>query len=650
MSKLTYVFIRNNKDITIATRLIRNESLKLETLIFVLWNKSFEPYFGKIKAKCILINDYSKKIDFNPVRKQLLELIKSFPHLHLYDSKSLIEILEYDGCSLWWFIRQGLYEHFMIVMREVLIIQKLVRDQKVQNILILNHDKEFAAIVKEAIRNTKTSLSFTNSDSFSLKEVFRKKINLITNNFPRLIRVFQGFMRSFGIEIKTGKKNILLFTQSHLWTTIASDVQGDANSYTVLREMIKSEEYNVISLDIAINSSAAWKGIKFKKKPFMPYDYFIFNSFFDLSIRRKLSSIKLKLRKEWKKIEESSALRKFLICNNVNLFSIFKPKLKSYFLSEVDSFIGAARNIEIAKKIIRKYCIDGIITIDENGTSRFLVFGAKLSNIPSLALQHGLIHPMHISYSYSKDDLYGKGKELECYLADKTAVYGRKFKELLIDNGKYRPERIAVTGQPRTDILFEQKKTYSKRDMFKKLGITINKKLVVFASQPLKDLSESRLTLQAIASCLKNFKDLMLVVKLHPNDNKDFYVNVLEDMKSKAIVIKEIDLYGLLYSSDLVLSVSSTVMLEALLMDKPVIQVNLFENYDFFGQLRGKAFLHVKNELELKNAIAKCLYDQSTARKLKSIRKSFIRDYYFAIDGKSAQRFLNVLNQFFQNK
>lgn len=650
MYELTYVFVRNNDDLISAKRLVRNKSLKLEKLTFVLWDKSFELYFSGIKAKYILISDYLKKIDFNPVRRYLLELIKSFPHFTIYDNKSLIKILEYDGCSLWWFVRQGLYEHFVRVMKDVLTIKSLTIDQKVQNFMIISRDEEFAAIVKEAIRNTRTSLSFKNFDSFSLRGGFNKKIEIVSKNFPRLIRTFQGFVRSFGINVKTGKKNILLFTQSHLWTTIASDIKGDANSYTILRELTRCKKYNILPLDVAINASAAWKGIKFKKKPFMPYDYFIFDCFFDLNIRRKLASLGSKLRKEWKRLEISGNLSKFLTCDNVNLFSILKPKLKSYFLNEVDSFIGAARNLEIARKIIGRYNIDGVIAIDENGTSRFLVFGAKLSNVPSLALQHGVIHPMHISYSYSKDDLYSKDKELECYLADKTAVYGRKFKELLINNGRYSAEHIAVTGQPRTDILFEQRKTYLKKEMFNKLGINFNKKLVVFASQPLKNLSESRLTLQAITSCLKNFRNLALVIKLHPNDNKDFYVSVLRDMKFKALVTKEIDLYELLYSSDLLLSVSSTVMLEALMMDKPVIQVNLVENYDFFGRLRGKAFLHAKNELELKDAIAKSLYSQSTIRKMRGIRKKFIRDYYYAIDGKSTGRFLNILNQFFQKK
>lgn len=633
MNEYVYVFVENKEDMDSA------KNIHFKSPIFVLWDNSMEPYFREHGFRYILLSDCTKKINFDIVKENVLEFTKNFPHKKILDGKTLVELLEYQGYSLWWFVRQGLYEHFLRVVREVHIIRALIRENKIKKIFIMTSNKEFVSIVKEAVKNSGCRVHIGEKfDAAYYPNIIKR---LFFGSIPRIIRVFQGFLRSRCISMEKGKKNVLLFTQD--WTNLSENIKGDHNSYTILRELLRKNEYNVLPLDVVINKNAQWKSIREKKRPFIPYDYFIFKGYFDPSVRENMGQCREKLGALWNELEKSNSLKKLLQYDGIDLFGILKPRIKAYFFSKFYSFLGAARNIEAGMKLIRDYDIDITICIDENGHSRFLVFASHMCKIPSIGLQHGIIYPFNISYNYGKKDIHYYENTLNCILAGKTAVFGNKARNLLLKYGNYSPNQLEVTGQPRTDIFIESKHQYSKKAMCKKLGIDFNKKLVVYASQPFEDMSEQKIAITELVKSLKGL-DVELVVKMHPDDDSSFYDNVLSELKCNAIATKEADLYTLLFCSDLVISVSSTVMLEALIMDKPVIQLNLLENYAFFEDLEGKVFAKVTKKKDLPKAVRHSLYDKSSFRKMKKQRKKFISEYYYRVDGKSTERFIKVMD------
>jgi CDP-glycerol glycerophosphotransferase (TagB/SpsB family) len=88
--------------------------------------------------------------------------------------------------------------------------------------------------------------------------------------------------------------------------------------------------------------------------------------------------------------------------------------------------------------------------------------------------------------------------------------------------------------------------------------------------------------------------------------------------------------------------IQSTVILEALALEKPVIQLNLTEKYNVFGELANKCIKRVTKESELHNAIKLILYGKSLPERLSKERKKFILEYYYKIDGNSTRRFIDV--------
>lgn len=648
MKEQAYVLVSDEHDFRILKKQIKAKNFEAGSIVAVLWQHSMEPFFKDNGIKYLLLSDYAKDVDFDAHRQKLLELIETFPHKKILDDKSLVELLKYSDCSLWWLLRQGFLENFMSVIRIVYPIRQLARQNKIKNIILLSNDDEFISAVKESVKSTNINVSMSKNDKFDLISSLESYKCIFYAYLPRIVRTFQGFFRSFRIKNKDGKKNILLFTQD--WTDIGNGLKGDPNSYTILRNILQSKAYNVLPLDVVGDIHVQWKSIKEKKFPFIPYDYFISKSYFDSRIRKNIKSLRNRLSILWKKLENNEDIRKILAYDGLDLFYALKPRVKSYFFNEYDSFIGAARNIEIGMRLIEDYHIDATICIDENGHSRFLVFASRLRNIRSIGVQHGIIYRHHPSYNYSRADLFKYKNKIDCILPDKTAVFGNHFKNLLLKCGNYRPEQIEITGQPRTDIYIENEKKYSRKRLCKSLRIDPNKKIIVFAPRLWKQSPESKVALNEIVNSLRGIKDAALIIKVHHVDDNSFYHEFLSGSGYNAVVTKETDLYTLLYCSDLVISISSTVMLDALIMGKPVIQLNLLENYDFFEGLEGKVFEKVTDKKDLPEAVKRVLYNKKLFKKTEKQRKKFISEYYYKVDGKSTERFIGVMDGLLNRK
>ena len=676
MGEINYYLVRSATDFNIFKNMALRNKIS-QPSIAVLWEAEWASFFIEKKIKHILLDEYARHINYRELRKKITNLISIFPHNKILDGESLAELLEYDGFSLWWFIRQGFYTHCFNALKEIEAMRLLLENKEIAKVVVLSPEEDFIAAIKEATKRSNAEITYAGAKLPAKIAFFENKMDLL-GNLPRISRIIQGFFRNSTIRDNLGKFNILLLTRSHVWSTLSNNTKGDANSFTIMNELSKSPQYSIIQLDVALTKDSMSKGVAGKKKSFVPYDYFIFMSYFDSEVKENIRSQRPRLRSLWRSLDKNNAFKKALMCNGISLYPILRKQLKSYFFNDFDSFIGAIRNIEIGKKIMDDYKISALIAVDENGSSRFLVFAAKSGRIPSIGLQHGVISPNResIAYSYSRNDLYGYKNRLNCQLADKTAVWGSYFKKLLVEKGNYINDNVIITGQPRLDIAYRNKANqreskglqgsgkptgflglltqtlpkanYSKKSFYRKFGIESSKKLVVFASEPMK--GEFKATFSAVVKALKQLENAALVVKLHPKEEPSIYKQMLKEMQYKAIVSKDIDLYETIACSDAVIAIHSTAILEALSLERPVIQLNLMERYDVFGKTAKKAIIFADSEKRLLHAKRMVLHDKPYLREFSKKTKKFIPEYFYKIDGKSTERFIKVLRTMLEKR
>lgn len=320
------------------------------------------------------------------------------------------------------------------------------------------------------------------------------------------------------------------------------------------------------------------------------------------------------------------------ILNDAEIRALFeeKPFIKSslkYFLFYRKRIIEIIEYIKLIEKI---YSIEKpklVVVSDENTDFGSLVVTiANKKGIPSLNVQHGMIMFNKVVTSELKATI--------------TAVFGPNDKNYLVENG-LDAEKIVVTGQPRYDGLINSK--LDRLNECKKLGLDPKKKICLFATQYAVNKKDRVIVdhvRQTIIETFKNRKDLQLIIKTHPSDNR----NYRSEISSNISVVDDIQLNWKLYNlCDLVMVTSSTVALEALICGKPLIIVNMGNDIHY---LKEGVALGATDKKELERAINLIFNDPKTLQNLARKRKTFIHNYSYKADGRSTERVLRLIKGF----
>jgi hypothetical protein len=249
------------------------------------------------------------------------------------------------------------------------------------------------------------------------------------------------------------------------------------------------------------------------------------------------------------------------------------------------------------------------------------------------------------------------------FTPDVVLAAGEKYSKLWENKTK-----VYITGYPRWDWYISNNKP-TKHEVFKRYGLDNNKKVIFFPSYPpyhykkqgnkdtMVDLYSAREdTLKTISNFTKLHSQYQFVAKIHPMSMKCYlkkigrgdevsgllkkyyktptdYFKVIGDNRMKGNISKEILLH-----SDLVVGYNSTMLLEAAVLGKPVIQVmfgdcaNLYSPYN-------NTFLTAYNDIELVDLLEKYSQGMLSFGSASKDARSYLHD----IDGLSCKRICEVI-------
>ena len=241
---------------------------------------------------------------------------------------------------------------------------------------------------------------------------------------------------------------------------------------------------------------------------------------------------------------------------------------------------------------------------------------------------------------------YGSG---EC---TKIAVWGMFTKRMFIGE-KMDPGRVIVTGNPRLDVA--RKKKFDRLGIYRKLKIDMNKKITVLATSGLVEAGiwtgrEMRALLQAVLDAVGQFPDLQLVIKPHPRESIKDFKRYLPAKGASAIVVKDVDLYELINSCELLMTEVSSTALEAAAFDKPVLILNLTKKpYPSTPYpevyVKERVALEVRKTEDLVRKMREMLRDPKVKERLVKNRRKFIREHLFRLDGLAPKRVAGLIKQ-----
>ena len=222
-----------------------------------------------------------------------------------------------------------------------------------------------------------------------------------------------------------------------------------------------------------------------------------------------------------------------------------------------------------------------------------------------------------------------------------TAVFGSLARHLLIERGHYPPERIVITGSPKFDALVEAGHRFSREKTRTRLGLAPDVPMLVVASR----FTAIGPVFAELVRAVGAIDNLWLLVKPHQAERSDVYqrVGASEGAARMRTVPPEENLLELLFASDGLITVDSFAPSEALVLDRPVMVINLPSNLSALVE-RGAA-LGVRSGDPIEPPLRRFLFDRDLCQELERQRKKYLEEFAYGADGSSTARIVTAIRK-----
>ena len=275
----------------------------------------------------------------------------------------------------------------------------------------------------------------------------------------------------------------------------------------------------------------------------------------------------------------------------INFSSFFQKTLNRILIQRLDEYI---MQILIAESIKSRSDIQGIVTLNFSGETE-KVFSYVQEKIPILYLQHGFAnYTESISYFDVLDDFDS--------IKNKIAVWGDIIKDYLIHVKAIPENKIIVSGSPKHD-------SYSrieKNEKSQKIMLVTLRPIITHMEGPRIELYEKyEEVIHKLIQISKNIENLQIIFKLHPQQNisNQIIINMIKE-NDRIKILQFEPIKELLSNCDLHVNIApdnfdaSSVILEAMMMGKPTLNIQLQKN-------------EIEFEFMKENAIKSVYYDSN---------------------------------------
>jgi hypothetical protein len=294
----------------------------------------------------------------------------------------------------------------------------------------------------------------------------------------------------------------------------------------------------------------------------------------------------------------------------------------------------SARAMDEARAALRAIRPDVAVTYAEaGGWGRALMLEARRLEIPTVGLQHGFIYRHWLNYQHDADEMAPLGADRGFPAPTRTLLFDRYAETTLATMGHFPPDALRVTGSPRLDELVARLESV-RPDRFsirRQQGVTDDGRLLVLAAKA----SEIAPHLDALFAAVSALPGVRLIVKPHPAEPRDVYVRRLLPGAPVDVLDPQADLGRLLAVADGLVTMNSTVAIDALVLGVPVLVVGLPNN---LSPLVDAGVMAGAPDDRLGSGIETLLYDRTARQALLERGKVFAEAYQMRADGGAAGR------------
>lgn len=598
-----------------------------DSTVVVALEYSAQDELDKHQINYHLPDDYTTNETYKDLDKKALSFARTW---HSFDAH-IKELVTYKNINLGELVEWECTYFIAGVMKYIEMINCILEKEQPDKIIVVDDNPEVNSIVEAEDENlaTKTAIVVGKQRNIPVSiikapsPIRQSGKSLKSKMFHLIIPIFiktLNFIHGSKFYKKTTKRNTILMAIG--WGHIGS----------VVKELKKNGVNEIIMF--GKNTNISWGSIKEKVIHKCLKDYKI-----------KMEDNYGELKQRWNELDNNQKFKESMVYQGIPIWGLVKERLEHLFLNRFPELI---KDIEIFEYMLDKENVDMIVVAF--GVTEFdktLVSVGNQKGVPSLVVQHGISgHPIgFLPLS-----------------ASKIAVWGRITRDWLVGGG-VDANRIVITGSPRFDRYLQRDKNFvkEKEKICRELHLDSQKKIIVFATQiaggkiGFANLhlshKEGKDLLFAMANLMKRYPDKQLVIKLRAAEEEEITQKIVNESNLDNIKITlNTNIYELVSACDILITPWSTVGLEAMILDKPVITMDLTGRvvpHHAYKKLyvESGAAICVYTEKDLIPAIRDALYNEEVRKKLAEERRKFVYEYVYKQDGEASKRVADLIMQ-----
>jgi len=637
LTKKAIIVLDNIKDLDRARKL--KSRIDSETAVDIVLVGDVPHDLRQRDIQYVNYRSVTKKKSDKEIYERAIYWKNAFPYLRTSTGRMLCETLSLGGISICWFIDFFFTYTLLNSIKNINFAQALIRNKTPEEIFLVGNSPLILAFrmlcEKQGIATHQEKIS-----------VDRPPFRVPFPNFADLLRLLFAFLTRKNLP--RSKRDVIIMCGTDIFRRDRWSKRYEDVVFGNLLAKIKDQ------VNVAILTKFVGTNIEPAFPATIGPPYFFVDKLWIESILNGYN-IKLLLRAQnyvnWlaNRLDADPVFNREFNYMNVSLWELNRADLtkliKKFYLLGIFE-------ISLYDRILRLTDPSLVLVSNEyGGPIKYLIFKSRIKNIPVIAIQHGIIHHYHPGYMYAKEEISSEGLDSIRFtpLPDLTLVAGEFFSKILTNCGSYPKKCVRVTGMPKYDSISNDLWKKEALEYSKRLGLSGQKKNVVVTTQtPDNDFTVeiNNDLIRTIAQAIKQIGTAKLIIKAHPSEKYiSSYGEICRREGIDYLLFRDVDILKLLYSCDMLLTITSTTALEAMLFQKPVIICNFFHITDPMDYVSYGIAERVDDRSDLLPKMKRLLFDEEAIKKMKERQAIAVGNYIIA-DGKVSDRVLEVINEY----
>ena len=529
------------------------------------------------------------------------------------------------------------HEFILTVLIKQSSIKNVISSKSPNKIFVSEKFLKYVELVQDKNKihtfnsNLKTEKSFL-TDKIELRFNILSKpctFYISKKNYSSLKKIYENFfckINNLWLDKKTSKEIILL-------------VEFNTSAYEeMIRTLSKSKKQVVV---LNRRRSAIWNknsiGI-LKSNNVKILDP---EKFFDLHTDPEFALEHKRLNENLHELWKSKELFSIFSVKEISFWPLIKDRLKKIYDYRLDDYL---KFIFQSRNFLTQLNIKKIICLGESGETENVLLQSVENDVDSILLQHSFLryNPelKKLQWKYEDQNMLG----LTC---KKFFLWGNSDLNYFLENSKIQKDQLIISGSPRHDQFLQIKSSINSHTI-KNILVTLSP---ISERSGLGDTNliiKYNYFLEKIFKILNEFNDLKITVKLHPGENphNSILIDFLKN-QSNITVFQIKNPNELIKKSDLMINISpelydsSTIMLEGLLLRKPVIQLSLDDELSKVEPLKSP-IIQISEIEHFEQIISKIINDEIYRKEIIEQISNKLNDY-LSFQGNSSAKFLEII-------